>query len=174
MLEERAWLARVRARMAVPLVTTPGFGRFGRTFSDGILVEWLGNPAWTREGSWPLAAAEWSVASPFEEICWENRLLRVPPGGAAASRSEPPATGPGHCYRRIPQNPPAETVGTGAGRPHGFRHAIACAEPSPASSPCALHTFSDYLHPRSVLALQLGVSDSSVVDLRDPDGLTPT
>jgi hypothetical protein len=42
-------------------------------------VEWLGNPARAQEGPWPLAAAAWSIASPFEEIRWENRLLRVPP-----------------------------------------------------------------------------------------------
>jgi hypothetical protein len=65
--------------LVVPLATTPGFGRFGRAFTGGIRVEWLGNPARVQEGPWPLAAAAWSIASPFEEVCWENRLLRVPP-----------------------------------------------------------------------------------------------
>jgi hypothetical protein len=38
-----------------------------------------GTPARVQEGPWPLNAAEWSVASPFDEIRWENRSLRVPP-----------------------------------------------------------------------------------------------
>jgi hypothetical protein len=57
----------------------PGFGIWGRAFTGGIRVEWLGSPARVQEGPWPLAAAEWSIASPFEEVSWENRLLRVPP-----------------------------------------------------------------------------------------------
>lgn len=65
--------------LVVPLATTPGFGRFGRAFTGGIRVEWLGNPPRVQEGPWPLAAAAWSIASPFEEVRWENRLLRVPP-----------------------------------------------------------------------------------------------
>jgi hypothetical protein len=65
--------------LVVPLFTSPGFGRFGRAFTGGIRVEWLGNPARAQEGPWPLAAAAWSIASPFEEVSWENRLLRVPP-----------------------------------------------------------------------------------------------
>jgi enamine deaminase RidA (YjgF/YER057c/UK114 family) len=36
-------------------------------------------PARVQEGSWPLNATEWSVASPFDEIRWENWSLRVPP-----------------------------------------------------------------------------------------------
>jgi hypothetical protein len=65
--------------LVVPLFTRPGFGRFGRACTGGIRVEWLGNAARVQEGPWPLAAAAWSIASPFEEVCWENRLLRVPP-----------------------------------------------------------------------------------------------
>jgi hypothetical protein len=65
--------------LVVPVATWPGFGRWSRAFTGGIRVEWLGNPARPQEGSWPLAASEWSVASPFEEISWENRILRVPP-----------------------------------------------------------------------------------------------
>jgi hypothetical protein len=65
--------------LVVPLFTSPGFGRFGRAFTGGIRVEWLGNPARAQEGPWPLAAAAWSIASPFDEIRWENRLLGVPP-----------------------------------------------------------------------------------------------
>jgi hypothetical protein len=65
--------------LIVPLATAPGFGRFGRAFTDGIRVEWLGNPARIQQGPWPLAAAAWSIASPFEEIRWEDHLLRVPP-----------------------------------------------------------------------------------------------
>lgn len=65
--------------LVVPVATTPGFGRWGRAFTGGIRVEWLGKPARVQEGPWPLAAAEWSVASPFDEIRWENRSLRVPP-----------------------------------------------------------------------------------------------
>jgi hypothetical protein len=65
--------------LVVPVATEPGFGRWGRAFIGGIRVEWLGTPAGVREGPWPLAAAEWSVASPFDEIRWENRSLRVPP-----------------------------------------------------------------------------------------------
>jgi hypothetical protein len=65
--------------LVVPLATTAGFGRFGRAFTGGIRVEWLGNPARVQEGPWPLAAAGWSIASPFEEIWWESRFLRVPP-----------------------------------------------------------------------------------------------
>ena len=65
--------------LVVPVATWPGFGRWSRAFTDGIRVEWLGNPAKSQEGPWPLAAAEWSVASPFEEISWENQILRVPP-----------------------------------------------------------------------------------------------
>ncbi len=63
----------------VPVATSPGFGRWGRAFTGGIRVEWLGNPARAWEGPWPLAASAWSVASPFEEVSWEHRILRVPP-----------------------------------------------------------------------------------------------
>jgi hypothetical protein len=49
--------------LVVPLFTSPGFGRFGRAFTGGIRVEWLGNPARAQEGPWPLAAAAWSIAS---------------------------------------------------------------------------------------------------------------
>ncbi len=65
--------------LVVPLFTSPGFGRFGRAFAGGIRVEWLGNPARAQEGPWSLAAASWSIASPFEEISRESQLLRVPP-----------------------------------------------------------------------------------------------
>jgi hypothetical protein len=65
--------------LVVPVATEPGFGRWGRAFTGGIRVEWLGTPARVQEGPWPLAAAEWSVTSPFDEIRWENRSLRVPP-----------------------------------------------------------------------------------------------
>lgn len=65
--------------LVVPVATRPGFGRWGRAFTGGIRVEWLGNPARAQEGPWPLAASAWSIASPFEEVCWENRVLRVPP-----------------------------------------------------------------------------------------------
>ncbi len=65
--------------LVVPVATSPGFGRWGRAFTGGIRVEWLGSPARAQEGPWPLAASGWSVASPFEEVCWENRILRVPP-----------------------------------------------------------------------------------------------
>jgi hypothetical protein len=65
--------------LVVPVADEPGFGRWGRAFAGGICVEWLGTPAGASEGPWPLAAAQWSIASPFEEVCWEKRLLRVPP-----------------------------------------------------------------------------------------------
>lgn len=65
--------------LVVPVATEPGFGRWGRAFTGGIRVEWLGAPAAVHEGPWPLNAAEWSMASPFDEIQWENRSLRVPP-----------------------------------------------------------------------------------------------
>ena len=65
--------------LVMPVATVPGFGRFGRAFTGGIRVEWLGNPARAQEGSWPLAASAWSIGSPFEEIGWANRILRVPP-----------------------------------------------------------------------------------------------
>jgi hypothetical protein len=65
--------------LVFPLFTSPGFGRFGRALTGGVRVEWLGNPARAQEGPWSIAAAAWSIASPFEEIRWENRLLRVPP-----------------------------------------------------------------------------------------------
>jgi hypothetical protein len=65
--------------LVVPVATEPGFGRWGRAFIGGIRVEWLGTPTAVQEGPWPLAAAEWSIASPFDEIRWENRTLRVPP-----------------------------------------------------------------------------------------------
>jgi hypothetical protein len=65
--------------LVVPVATEPGFGRWGRAFTGGIRVEWLGQPARVQEGPWPLNAAEWSVASPFDEIWWESRSLRVPP-----------------------------------------------------------------------------------------------
>jgi hypothetical protein len=68
-----------RDDLVVPVATEPGFGRWGRAFAGGIRVEWLGTPAGVQEGPWPLNAAEWSVASPFDEIRWENRSLRVPP-----------------------------------------------------------------------------------------------
>lgn len=31
------------------------------------------------QGPWPLAGSAWSIASPFEEIGWNNRIVRVPP-----------------------------------------------------------------------------------------------
>jgi hypothetical protein len=65
--------------LVMPVATVPGFGKWSRAFSGGIRVEWLGNPARPRESPWPLAASAWSIASPFEEIRWENRFLRVPP-----------------------------------------------------------------------------------------------
>jgi hypothetical protein len=65
--------------LVVPVATEPGFGRWGRAFTGGIRVEWLGTTASVQEGPWPLNAAEWSIASPFDEIWWENRSLRVPP-----------------------------------------------------------------------------------------------
>jgi hypothetical protein len=65
--------------LVVPVADEPGFGRWGRAFAGGICVEWLGTPARAAQGPWPLAAAQWSIASPFEEVCWEKRLLRVPP-----------------------------------------------------------------------------------------------
>lgn len=65
--------------LVVPVATEPGFGRWGRAFTGGIRVEWLGTPTRIQEGPWPLNAAEWSIASPFDEICWENRSVRVPP-----------------------------------------------------------------------------------------------
>jgi len=65
--------------LVMPVATVPGFGRWSRAFTRGFRVEWLGNPARVHEGPWPLAASAWSIASPFEEIGWENRTLRVPP-----------------------------------------------------------------------------------------------
>ena len=65
--------------LVMPVATAPGFGRWSRAFTGGIRVEWLGNPARPQEGPWPLAASAWSVASPFEEISWGDRILRVPP-----------------------------------------------------------------------------------------------
>jgi hypothetical protein len=62
-----------------PAVTIPGFGRFGRAFTSGIRVEWLGNPLDAQDGPLPLDAASWTLASPFEEVRWEGRILRVPP-----------------------------------------------------------------------------------------------
>jgi len=65
--------------LVVPVATEPGFGRWGRAFTGGIRVEWLGTPTAVQEGPWPLAAADWSVASPFDEVSWEDQTLRVPP-----------------------------------------------------------------------------------------------
>lgn len=65
--------------LVMPLATVPGFGRWSRAFTRGIRVEWLGNPARVQEGPWPLAGSEWTIASPFEEVSWQNRILRVPP-----------------------------------------------------------------------------------------------
>jgi hypothetical protein len=65
--------------LVMPVATVPGFGRWSRAFTGGIRVEWLGNPARVQDGPWPLAASAWSIASPFEEVSWENRILRVPP-----------------------------------------------------------------------------------------------
>jgi hypothetical protein len=42
-------------------------------------VEWLGNPASAQQGPWPLAARAWTIASPYEEVRWQGRALRVPP-----------------------------------------------------------------------------------------------
>jgi hypothetical protein len=61
------------------LTTLEGTDALGEAFTGGIRVEWLGTAARVQEGSWPLNAAEWSVASPFDEIWWENRSVRVPP-----------------------------------------------------------------------------------------------
>jgi hypothetical protein len=58
---ERA-VANLRQGLVVPVATEPGFGRWGRAFTGGIRVEWLGTPARVQEDPWPLAAAEWSVA----------------------------------------------------------------------------------------------------------------
>lgn len=65
--------------LVVPVADEPGFGIWGRAFTGGICVEWLGVPAGAQEGPWPLDAAKWSIASPFEEIRWQSRTLRVPP-----------------------------------------------------------------------------------------------
>jgi hypothetical protein len=65
--------------LVMPLATSPGFGRWSRAFTGRIRVEWLGNPARAQEGPWPLAASAWTVASPFEEVSWNNRVLLVPP-----------------------------------------------------------------------------------------------
>jgi hypothetical protein len=67
-----------RDTLIVPVATIDGFGRFGRAFT-GVRVEWLGEPVRAQDGPWPLAAAAWSVASPFDEVRWHGRLLRVPP-----------------------------------------------------------------------------------------------
>jgi hypothetical protein len=68
-----------REVLVVPVAYDPGFGIWGRAFAGGIRVEWLGNPAMVQEGPWPLAAQKWTIASPFEEVSWESRVLRVPP-----------------------------------------------------------------------------------------------
>jgi len=65
--------------LVMPVATVPGFGKWSRAFTSGIRVEWLANPARPQQGPWPLAASAWSIASPFEEIGWQNRVLRVPP-----------------------------------------------------------------------------------------------
>jgi len=65
--------------LVVPVADDPGFGIWGRAFTGGIRVEWLGNPARVQEGPWPLAAQTWTIASPFEEVRWQGRVLRVPP-----------------------------------------------------------------------------------------------
>jgi hypothetical protein len=65
--------------LVIPVADEPGFGIWGRAFTRGIRVEWVGNPARVQDGPWPLAAVKWSIASPFEEIHWEGRVLRVPP-----------------------------------------------------------------------------------------------
>lgn len=62
-----------------PALTIPGFGRFGRAFTSGIRVEWLGNPPSPLDGPWPLEGARWTIASPFEEVRWKGRIVRVPP-----------------------------------------------------------------------------------------------
>jgi hypothetical protein len=79
---DTATLDRIRALRIPPAWAerlASGAEDRGGAFTGGIRVEWLGTPAGVREGPWPLAAAEWSVASPFDEIRWENRSLRVPP-----------------------------------------------------------------------------------------------
>jgi hypothetical protein len=68
-----------REVLVVPVADDPGFGIWGRAFTGGIRVEWLGNPARAQPGPWPLAAQSWTIASPFEEVRWQNRALRVPP-----------------------------------------------------------------------------------------------
>jgi hypothetical protein len=65
--------------LVIPVADEPGFGIWGRAFTGGICVEWLGNPVRVQEGPWPLDAQQWTVASPFEEVSWEGRVLRVPP-----------------------------------------------------------------------------------------------
>ena len=65
--------------LVVPVADQPGFGIWGRAFTGGIRVEWLGNPARAQEGPWPLAAQQWTIASPYEEVRWQGRVLRVPP-----------------------------------------------------------------------------------------------
>jgi len=65
--------------LVVPVADDPGFGIWGRAFTGGIRVEWLGNPARAPEGPWPLAAQQWTIASPYEEVRWQGRVLRVPP-----------------------------------------------------------------------------------------------
>jgi hypothetical protein len=96
--------------LVVPLFTRPGLGRFGRAFTGGIRVEWLGNPARPHEGPWLLAAAAWSIASPFEEVCWEDRLLRVPPlelqRAVEAHRQRPDRVAAIDDFRRTRENQP--------------------------------------------------------------------
>ena len=68
-----------RETLVVPVADDPGFGIWGRAFTGGIRVEWLGNPVRAQPGPWPLAAQSWTIASPFEEVRWQGRVLRVPP-----------------------------------------------------------------------------------------------
>jgi hypothetical protein len=65
--------------LVTPVAAGRSSERFGRAFTGGIRVEWLGNPPGVQQDQWPLAAAAWSVASPFEEVRWEGRTVRVPP-----------------------------------------------------------------------------------------------
>jgi hypothetical protein len=37
------------------------------------------HPPGEQNGPWPLAAASWTIASPFEQVGWKGRSLRVPP-----------------------------------------------------------------------------------------------
>ncbi len=57
------------------ITTVEGADALGDSYREVLVVP----AARAQEGPWPLAAQKWTIASPFEEVSWESRVVRLPP-----------------------------------------------------------------------------------------------